>query len=943
MRRVLGSWCWVLGMCVATAACGRSAAGPEPVGPVAASPAPSTQPPAPVRRDSVPKPKQRIAPPQVAHQLGLMATASTGVSGWRLQRPTFDGRGVLIAILDSGIDPGIPGLQATTTGEPKILDVRDVSGECNVPLTPGSGGAWTGMLHELPFGDVPQADFNGDGDNRDSFRIEVLRDSIGWKARIDANVDGSLADETWMRDFLVARETFTFWGGMIQRGRGPITGAMNLSEENGRPVLAVYLDTSGHGAHVAGIAAGFNIYGVSGFSGVAPGAQVLGIRIADNARGGVSTNGSMLRGMEYAVRFAQERRMPLVINMSFGVGNANEGRAAMDSIVDAFMLRHPDVFFAIAAGNDGPGMSTAGEPGSASLAMGVGATYPGPFGALQFGAGIDVPAWFSSRGGELNKPDILAPGLAYSTVPAWDIGEEVKGGTSMATPHISGIAASLISAMVQEQRPWTAASIAQALRSTARPLPGATFVDQGPGLAAIEAAFQWLRAGHETARYMVEAMSGAVTQPGVATMRRLPQPPGAYRREGLADAADTVQRFRISALAPSGAPAARGTTFRLVSEAPWLRLASPTVSIDPRTNSGVVEVRYDAAALRQPGRYVGVVNGISTTDSTAGPAFVLANTVIVPIDTAVAARAQRTAGGRTARYYLRVPEGSAGLTATFTATDTTQMGTLYVFEPTGRPSRGATSEDVGGEHGRTATVTVAAEDLVPGVWEIVIQAMPGRDLLYDFDARVSTLRRASLGGVTGIGALNLGAATDTTVDVGVELVGAETSEDLVIEHGAPIRRPYAVPAWATKMIVEVEVTPETWDQLTDFAITMFDSAGAQIENGAMNYPFRRVTADLPKDRAGRFMATVDLFPAFGAPVPPASVPAKLRVRFEGEPRVVVARAPLQLRAGAGTVLPLPGLTLFEAAPGWQPVARVRMGGEHDPFAVSHTIAFPAGR
>jgi len=38
-----------------------------------------------------------------------MPLAPTGVTTFAAQHPTFDGRGVLIAILDSGIDPTIPG------------------------------------------------------------------------------------------------------------------------------------------------------------------------------------------------------------------------------------------------------------------------------------------------------------------------------------------------------------------------------------------------------------------------------------------------------------------------------------------------------------------------------------------------------------------------------------------------------------------------------------------------------------------------------------------------------------------------------------------------------------------------------------------------------------------------------------------------------------------
>jgi hypothetical protein len=105
----------------------------------------------------------------------------------------------------------------------------------------------------------------------------------------------------------------------------------------------------------------------------------MGLKIANNARGGVTVHGSMMRAMDYAARYAAQRNMPLVLNLSFGVGNEHEGRAVIDSIVDAFLLAHPDAVFTISAGNDGPGLSTVGFPGSADLALSVGATYPGVF------------------------------------------------------------------------------------------------------------------------------------------------------------------------------------------------------------------------------------------------------------------------------------------------------------------------------------------------------------------------------------------------------------------------------------------------------------------------------------------------------------------------------------------------------------------------------------
>ena len=144
--------------------------------------------------------------------------------------------------------------------------------------------------------------------------------------------------------------------------------------------------------------------------------------------------------------------MPLVLNMCFGVGNAREGAARLDHLIDSVLAANPEVIFVTSAGNDGPGMSTMGFPGSARRAITVGATEPGALSdamLLTGRAGPDLMIFFSSRGGELAKPDVVVPGIAYSTVPRWDTGEEIKAGTSMASPHVAGLVALLRSALAQ--------------------------------------------------------------------------------------------------------------------------------------------------------------------------------------------------------------------------------------------------------------------------------------------------------------------------------------------------------------------------------------------------------------------------------------------------------------------------------------------------------------
>jgi tripeptidyl-peptidase-2 len=826
---------------------------------------PPAKPPEPEPEDTL----RPMVPAEAAYTHGWMPLASTGVDKFLRQHPSHDGRGVIIAILDTGIDPGVPGLTKTSTDAPKILDLRDFSEEGAVPLqrvTPvgdsveiagrrlagfgrvaalnTSGPYYGGTIREIPLGQLPASDLNGNGTDSDTLVVIVTRATDGWVLFADTDGDRSLAGERPVHDYLVARETF----GWASRGRVPrINLAVNFSLGSGEPRLDLVFDISSHGTHVAGIAAGHDLYGISGFDGVAPGAQLLGLKIANSAQGSVTTTGSMLRAIDYAIRFADARRLPLVLNLSFGVGNEIEGTARIDAMVDSVIAAHPSLVFTISAGNDGPGLSTVGFPGSARRSISVGATLPSsflphdPLGAAR----EDQLAYFSSRGGELAKPDVVTPGVAYSTVPRWSTGQEIEQGTSMAAPHAAGLVALLVSGLAQEKRPTRALAIKQALMVTARPLPGATFVDHGTGVPDVEQAYSWLLGDRTIPEVSVRAVGTEAWTTAALKERRTTN-------------STWVQRFELypSASAPKA-------VYTLRSDVPW---ASPPPRVTLTGSKTTVDVRYDLSTLRSPGAYTGTVTGWGS-DSIAGPIFRLVGTVVSPEPVSAGTRELRSGvrveRGTQLRTFFRA-DSARPLEVRISSGSLGQKGLAFLHEPYGMPYRDESARPIGSAD-REAVYQIDGRDVVAGAYEAVAVAPTAQPLSVNMRVIQSPLLlRLGRDNSGAVATLSNASSASVTAEVAMLLGGGERTET-VIERGSAVRRiPFVAPAWAKAVIVDLSMDRAQWGRFTDFGVTLFDSVGRQIEKKPLNYAFGRLQAKLP-DEHSDMAVELGLFPGFADP------------------------------------------------------------------------------
>lgn len=662
---------------------------------------------------------------------GILPKRETGALRFLNEHPQYDGRGVVVAVFDTGVDPGAAGLQTTSDGKPKVVDIVDASGSGDVD-TSTVRKAKKGRLHGLtgrklridPDWKNPSGEFHlgmkrayelfpprlnarlkrerrkqwdirqraaltnarralADWDEQHpkptraqlkqreelATRIEMLKelqknyddpgpifdcvvfhDGERWQAVVDTDEDGDLAEEKLLTNYRDGRQYATFGEEDL------LNFSVNIYDQGN--LLSIAADITGHGTHVAGIiAAHFPDDPV--LNGVAPGAQIVSVKIGDTRLGSNSAGTGVVRGLITVL----ENQCDL-INMSYGGWPIEPNAGRMNELISEIVNKH-GVIFVASAGNNGPALSTVGSPGGTTTALlGIGAYVSPAMMEVMYShreqtyAKVPEMAFhWSSRGpatdGDLGV-DLCAPGGAIAAVPPWTLqGQGLKNGTSMSSPNAVGNIALLLSALKAEELDYSPPGIRRALQNTARPVSGSDVFATGRGLIQIDKAHEYLKqneaAKAEDVRFEVtEILSGGR---------------GVYLRDPHETSRPQRAVVKVDAIFHEDADHRRRVKFhmrlRLESDQPWIE--APEVVV--LTHGGrTFALQIDPAELT-PGVHYGEVVGRDPAAPERGPLF------RVPITVCRAHPSEATESylwrgcvtlgpGRLQRRFIDVPHGA---------------------------------------------------------------------------------------------------------------------------------------------------------------------------------------------------------------------------------------------------------------------------------------------
>ncbi|MFO1539630.1 MAG: S8 family serine peptidase, partial [Chloroflexota bacterium] len=298
---------------------------------------------------------------------------------------------------------------------------------------------------------------------------------------------------------------------LIDSGVAPVRGLVtddkvihgpDLSFESQSSQLR-YVDTYGHGTHMAGIIAGRDndlpLNEVSGavenrFMGVAPGARIVSLKVADAF--GTTDISQVIAAIGWVIRYGDRDGLNVrVLNLAFSTDSIHGWTAdPLSYAVERAWKK--GIFVVVSVGNREESESGLSNPATNPWVMAVGAT-------VRNGTVTrtdDSVAWFSRASAGGRNPDLVAPGRSILSLrvpgsyldqefPAARVGETPRlflgSGTSQAAAVVSGAAALILS-----RNPGLSPNkVKDLLKESAYAIAGEPGSSQGAGLIDLDAAF----------------------------------------------------------------------------------------------------------------------------------------------------------------------------------------------------------------------------------------------------------------------------------------------------------------------------------------------------------------------------------------------------------------------------------------------------------------------
>ena len=739
------------------------------------------------------------SPPAQAPFPERLDTQAIGAAAFLAAHHDGDGRGVAIAVLDTGVDMGVAGLVTTSTGAAKVVEARDFTGEavidcdpatvekgedgqevwrgrCDpptlekgedgrdvqrrrcpfvkgvkaIPGLPDGAPVFVGFLDEKKYRNSSVPDLNGNGRNDDTFALVLFKGTDGqWRVVIDRGADHDVTGDSPVRSYEIAHEFLTLGGQDPSRAPATMHLAAHIeASDDGAHRVELHIPAGSHGTHVAGIAAGYRLNGVDGYDGVAPGAVLLSLKIGNNTlAGGSSVTESMKKAVEFAGRWGRDHKMPVVINMSYGVGSEIEGQADIEKFLDLFAEDNPHVVIVLSAGNGGPGLSTVGSPAAALHSLAVAAAFTPGMAKDLLGATVpgDRLFQFSARGGELAKPDVAAPGIAASTVPPWAKGDLMRG-TSMAAPQGAGAAALILSAALAKSpdAAWGSGELRRALRDTARPIKGYGPLDQGGGMIDVGKAFEAFQARLGDAG--AAALIGIEVQTPSPTMGARKARASFWRAGGWApdEAHPTVVtvKARFATATSAKVRSESYLSLSLSADERWVKLSRGSVYLKGEAEA-TFELWVDPSAVEEPGVHVATVTLKGGGVRTAFPVTVVTPYAAKAVDGVPAVRAHglRLNPSDVLRFPLAPPPGTTAMQISVAPTRDQKAAVFaYLFDPHGRRIPLTEGSAAASEQGTHVETTLSLDDFLDnGTVELDLFAPPATRYASEVDLDVRFL------------------------------------------------------------------------------------------------------------------------------------------------------------------------------------------------------------